>query len=69
MTEKEFRATVKAQFPHVKIRIRTVSFEDLARCSAKCLTVDGDRPGEIVAINDLARDAGITPDGNIRSYR
>jgi hypothetical protein len=68
MTTAEFRKKVKSVFPHVTVSIRTVSFSDLARCSRKCLTISGDRPGELRQINDWAREAEIIPDGNIRCY-
>jgi len=66
MTTHEFRKAVKARFPHVTVQIRTVSFQDLARESKKCLTVSGDKSGELKEINDLARLSGILPDGNVR---
>jgi hypothetical protein len=66
MTTIEFRKKVKEAYPHVKISIRSVSFSDLARGSAKCLTVTKDKDGEIIAINAWAKEAGIIPDGNIR---
>lgn len=69
MTERELRAMVKANYPHIKIKIRTVDFTDLARRSAKCLTVIGDKnANELLYINTAARQAGIVPDGNIRIY-
>lgn len=66
MTPHEFRKTVKQRWPHVKVKLRTVSFQDLARASAICLTLDGDKSGECAEINALAKLAGIVPDGNIR---
>jgi len=66
MTVAEFRKRVRAEFPHVKVSVRTVGFHDLARCSAKCLTIKGDRKGEAGVINGYARRAGVVPDGNVR---
>jgi hypothetical protein len=59
MTVSEFRKAVKQRWPHVKISIRTVSFQDLARDSAKFVTVEGDLPGEFPAIKTLAKEAGL----------
>jgi len=64
----DFRRAIKNSFPHVKVSIRTVSFQDLARCSKQCLTVKGDRRGELGLINQWASRAGIIPDGNIRCF-
>lgn len=68
ITTAEFRRSVKNSFPHVEVTIRTVSFSALARCSRKCLKVNGERRGELQYINELARRAGLIPDGNIRCY-
>ena len=69
MTEREFRARVKATYPHVKVSVKTVSFADLGFGSAKRLSVDGDRSvEELRQINELAKGAGIVPDGNARFY-
>ena len=68
MTVTEFRKQVKTTYPHVKVSVRTVSFQDLARCSRLCLSVSGERKGELAAINALAKEAGILPDGNVRFY-
>ena len=65
----QFRKKVKEVYPHVKVSIRTVSFQDLARADRKCLTVSGDRQGELQQINAWAKDAGIIPDGNIRFFQ
>ncbi len=64
----QFRKSVKEAYPHVTIKVREVSFQDLARASKHCLTVRGERKGELQPINDMARAAGIVPDGNIRFY-
>lgn len=70
MTVNEFRKYVKTGFPHVKVSVKTVSFMDLARDSAKCLTITGDRSSEErKAINTAAKEAGILPDSNIRFYQ
>ena len=67
MTTNEFRGLVRKHFPHVAVKVKTVSFQDLARADAKCLTVAGDRTAsELIQINDWARQAGIVPDGNLR---
>lgn len=69
MTVAELRKRVRAGYPHVKISVRTVGFQDLARQDAKCLTIKGDRSvDELAAINDWAREAGVVPDGNARFY-
>lgn len=69
MTVHEFRKKVKAAYPSVRVRVRTVSFQDLARCSRLCLSIDGDTDIEQVrTINAWAKEAGILPDGNIRGY-
>lgn len=67
MTEQQFRKTVREQFPHVRVSIRTISFADLARTSARRIFVTGDRSfEEVIAINTLARDAGFLPDNAVR---
>jgi len=69
MTTHQFRQQVRATFPHVTVKVRTVSFADLARDSKQCLTVEGERAiEELIAINALALKAGILPDTNIRFY-
>lgn len=69
LTVAEFRKEVKVGWPYVKVRVQTVGFVDLARESRKCLTVEGDRKGDLQHINSLARRAGIVPDGNIRCFK
>jgi len=67
MTEKELRKAVKEKYPHIKISIKKVSFQDLARGSKKVITITGDRnKDELKEINDWAFDAGILRDTNIR---
>lgn len=69
MTVSELRRNVRQTFPHVTIKVRTVSFVDLARASRQALTITGDRSAaEVETINGWAREAGILPDGNIRFY-
>ncbi len=69
MQLKAFRSMVRSTFPHVKVSVRTVGFQDLARCDAKCLTVLGDRSfDELQAINAWAAEAGIVPDKALRTY-
>ncbi len=62
-----FRQLVRENYPHITVRVKTVSFEDLARASARCLHVEGDRSAdELRQVNEWAKAAGIVPDGNIR---
>ncbi len=69
MTIADFRRYVRTFYPHVRVSIRTVSFVDLARTSAKVLTITGDRDSsETSVINKWAKEAGVIPDGNIRYY-
>jgi hypothetical protein len=68
LTESQFRKEVKIGWPYVKISVRTVGFHDLARSAAKCLTVTGDKRGDLQHINALAKRAGILPDGNCRFF-
>jgi len=69
MTIAEFRKNVKTAFPHVTVSVRTVSFMDLARMTAKCLTVTGNRTlEELKQINEWAREASIVRDGSLRAY-
>ena len=67
MTTNEVRRRVRDAYPHITITVRTVSFEDLARASKKCLRVVGDRTHEELAqVNAWASDAGILPDTSLR---
>lgn len=51
------RVYVKEHYPHIKISVRSVSFEDLGRGSRLCLKVIGDQhSGELDDINNRARD-------------
>lgn len=69
MTIHEMRKRVRAEYPHVRIKVRTVGFQDLARADRKCLTIEGDRSAdEVATINEWAREAGVAPDGNARFY-
>lgn len=69
MTITEFRRKVRKAYPHIKARVRTVDFTDLARTKKKCLTIDGDlNIDEVMNINLWATEAGILPDVNARSY-
>ena len=62
MTLREFRQEVKRNFPHVTIKVKTVNFTDLARASAKFLTISGANYFiEVTQINEMARAAGILP--------
>ncbi len=70
MTTAEFRRKAREAYPHIKVRVRTVDFTDLARTKKKCLTIEGDRSiDEVVKVNGWAREAGIVPDGNARLYK
>lgn len=69
MTISDFRRRVRDRYPHITMKVRTVSFQDLARASAKVLTVDGDRSyAEIAQVNEWAEAAGIVPDRSIRFF-
>jgi len=68
LTIKDFRKEIKVCWPYVKITIRTVDFSNLARVHKKCLTVHGDRKGDLQHINALAEKAGILRDGNLRWF-
>ena len=68
MTVPEFRQAIRELYPHVTISVRTVGMHDLARAAPKCLTVTGDRKGDMEGINMLAREAGIVPDNSLRGY-
>lgn len=69
MTIPMFRKYVRTFYPHVKLSIRTVHFTDLARASKKCLTMSGDRDTmETQVVNGWAKEAGVLPDNNIRTY-
>jgi len=65
MTTMEFRRLVRQRYPHVRISIRSRYFDG---DKWLCLTIEGDRPGEAGEINDLARQAGILPDDNVRAW-
>ena len=69
MTENELRKYVKATYPHIKIKIKTVSFIDLCRDTKKCLTITGDKFWkEVKDINEKADAMGVLIDSNIRCY-
>ncbi len=71
MKINEFRKLVRETFPNVTISIKQVSFADLARGSAYCLTVrskpgfPGARRESLAQINEWAKLAGVLPDGSI----
>lgn len=72
MTVAEFRKKTRAAYPHVTVRVRTVSFAEcwLGFGSAKCLTLEGERSvDELRIINDWAKDAGILRDGAVHFYK
>jgi hypothetical protein len=64
MTINEFRKHIKTQYPNATIKIKTVSFSDLARISRQFMTVEGVTCEERWAINKLLPD-GIMPDERI----
>ena len=69
MSLAEFRKLVRTNYPHIKISIRTVSFADLARASAKCLTVEkAQSVQEFAQVNAWAKAAGVLPDTSLRSF-
>lgn len=68
MSLNEFRNEVRLGWPYVRVTVRAVGFSDLARASAKCLTVTGDKRGDLQHINALAKQAGILPDRNCRCF-
>ena len=72
ITVHRLRQNVKAEYPHLKVQVRTVSFEDLARASPLCLRIRGAdggsprfAPGQQSQINEWARSAGVVPDTSI----
>lgn len=66
MTIAEFRKLVKKNYPETKISIRTVSFMDLARGKAKCLTIDDVTPAAARnQINEWAAEAGVIRDNSV----
>jgi len=69
MSLAEFRKLVRTNYPHIKISVRTVSFADLARASAKCLTVEKAQSAqELAQVNAWAKAAGVLPDTSLRSF-
>lgn len=42
---------MKENYPHLKCRVKTVSFEDLARDSAKFLYIEGPNRNELIPEN------------------
>lgn len=70
MEIKEFRRKIKANYPHVQIKIKTTSFMDLARGEKKTLKIINDNSlEELNQINNWAKEAGVLPDGGIRFYK
>ena len=70
MTIIQMRALVRDRFPHVRISVKTVSFEDLARGESKCLTITGEKSAaELQLINQWAKDCGVLPDTSLRFYQ
>jgi hypothetical protein len=70
MTTHELRKLVRQSYPHIKVSIKTVSFQDLARADAKFLYVEGAKElSELQQINQWAKEAGVIPDTSIRVFR
>ena len=69
MSTAQFRGLVRGQFPHATVKVKTVSFADLARGESQCLTTEGTRAAsEQQQINQWAQQAGIQPDTSLRFY-
>ena len=68
LTVHQFRKEMKACWPHITVKVKTVSFADLARAEAKFVNFSGDRKGDLGHINALAKQAGLLPDSNIRYF-
>lgn len=70
MTVFQFRKQVREHYPHLRVTVRTVSFMDLARGGAQCLTIVGrmQSAAEHGQVNTWAKEAGILPDGSVRVY-
>lgn len=69
LTIHAFRKEMKACWPYITVKVKTVSFADLARGEAKFVNFKGDRKGDISHINALAKQAGLLPDTNIRYFQ
>lgn len=70
MTVFQFRQRVREHYPHLRVTVRTVSFSDLARAGARCLTIVGRMQcwEEHAQVNTWAREAGILADTSVRVY-
>lgn len=66
--ETVFRRKMREMYPGVRFTVRTISFEDLARTSAKCLDIQSGLLNREIhgCINAWAREAGIVPDTSVR---
>lgn len=65
-TVTRFRHVVKDCYPAVTIKLKTVSFSDLARANRVALTIDNATQPEVDDINALAKLTGIIlPDTRI----
>lgn len=67
MDKAEFRRCVKAEFPHISVKVRTVHFDGDPR---QCLTITGEKHiAEVRAVNEWARQAHILRDSNVRACK
>lgn len=53
------KAKIKAEFPGVGVRVKTINFSDLARCSKQFVTVAGLNPDNFKRITEIVREAGL----------
>jgi len=59
--EREFRVWAKRTLPHVKVRVKTIGFLDLARGIAKQVTIEGATHREdVFEASAKARELGLS---------
>ncbi len=70
MTVFQFRQRVREHYPHLRVKVQTVSFYDLARGGARYLTIVGRMQSalEHARVNTWAKEADIVPDTRVRVY-
>ena len=70
MTVFQFRKRVREHYPHLRVTVRTVSFLDVGRGGARCLTIVGRMQSwkEHAQVNTWAKEAGILADTSVRVY-
>ncbi len=70
MTVFQFRQRVGEHYPHLRVKVQTVSFLDLANGGARCLTIVGrmQSPQEHAQVNTWAKEADVLPDTSVRVY-